>query len=413
MRILIWGCGNVGHLLESYLRKCYTDLEVLGFIDRDMEKQLQHPHCFAPEHAARMFRRGLFDAVVVGVAWEIRQEVSAAIQDLGMVEWSTMGISYTPAETLAERTYRTEDGRVKIHEVANLHGIVDQSHGLVWLHKDGFIVDESFNYLMQPLRLQIDPCRLSHLWGGNNRTVVEDSVCVIYRYWAGENYWHFLFEAMDKVAVMESMGYDGKYLALDTRMARSFFSLSGVEDRRVLWVNDEDDLRQYVFRHAVCPQMINGAYESATHLCNWANSVAERVADGNALTAYPKRTFVKRIGKRKLLNCEDILKEFGFATIIPEELSIEEQIKHFRASTVAFSPHGAGSANCLFMRDGMHFIESFGRSYVNPCCMHAIHEKHLKYHMIVERTKGIASGDISDDYELDENVVRNVLESIC
>ena len=249
---------------------------------------------------------------------------------------------------------------------------------------------------------------------GDNETVVKDSVCIIYRYWAGENYWHFLFEAMDKVAIMESIGYDGKYMARDTEMARSFFALSGIEEDRVLWVDDKDDLRRYVFRHAVCPQMINRANESAEYLCSWANSVAERVADGKDLETYPKKIFLKRIGKRRLLNCEDVLREFGFVTIIPEEFSIEEQIQHFRACSIAFSPHGAGSANCIFMRDGTHFIESFGHSYINPCCMRAIHEKRLKYHMIVECNQAkIEHGDMCDDYSLQEEVMRSILESIC
>jgi len=70
----------------------------------------------------------------------------------------------------------------------------------------------------------------------------------------------------------------------------------------------------------------------------------------------PKRIFISRQGqdRRKIINFEevmDLLRDYGFESVRPEELSIEEQIRLFDQAEIIIGVFGAGLTGMIFAND--------------------------------------------------------------
>lgn len=61
----------------------------------------------------------------------------------------------------------------------------------------------------------------------------------------------------------------------------------------------------------------------------------------------------------------EVLAQYDFHTVHPEELSMPEQIELFRNAKVIVSPHGAGLANLIFCEDTT-LVEIFNQNYGTP-----------------------------------------------
>ncbi|MBQ8040146.1 MAG: glycosyltransferase family 61 protein, partial [Lachnospiraceae bacterium] len=180
--------------------------------------------------------------------------------------------------------------------------------------------------------------------------------------------------------LMEERGYRGKYVCFETDMLKPFLKLLNIDiASRIVWVK-EDVL--YHFENATIVRFTSDLWR-ATIINRMAKSLLSSLSF-EGTNDLPKRLFVKRIGIRKMLGAEEVLKKYDFKTIIPEELSVEEQIRYFYAADIVICPHGANSTNAIFMREGTSFIECFGKSYIAPCVCHASFVGNLNYRMLVE-----------------------------
>lgn len=218
---------------------------------------------------------------------------------------------------------------------------------------------------------------------------------------------------MDKLYIMEQNKFDGSYMLFDSEFARSFIALMGLGEDRIIWVNP---LCRHIFyiKELHCVESVYGmTAESAWALKGLSENIISRMQID--FEAYPKRIYVKRIGRRKLLGVESLLAKYQFCTIIPEELSLEEQIKYFHAADIVLSPHGANSTNCLYMRKGTHFIETCGKKYIQASWLRHLEIRGIHYHMIVEFGKGSSNPDIEDhaDYTVDLGLLELILQDTC
>ena len=71
-----------------------------------------------------------------------------------------------------------------------------------------------------------------------------------------------------------------------------------------------------------------------------------------SLSPGPGRIFIRRTGTRRLLlpeRSEAMLERCGFRTVVPDGLPAAEQIRLFSRARIVLSPHGANSANSLYM----------------------------------------------------------------
>ncbi|MBQ6395085.1 MAG: glycosyltransferase family 61 protein, partial [Atopobiaceae bacterium] len=120
----------------------------------------------------------------------------------------------------------------------------------------------------------------------------------------------------------------------------------------------------------------------------------------------------KRIGTRKRLGVDDVVEEFGFTTMIPEELSVVEQIRHFMCADIVLYPHGANSTNSLYMHPGSVFIEAFSKRWALPICVHTLALKDVDFFPLVETpiAKPVEPSVLAD-FHVDNTILRMMIRS--
>ena len=126
----------------------------------------------------------------------------------------------------------------------------------------------------------------------------------------------------------------------------------------------------------------------------------------------PKKIYVKRIGKRKLLGADDIIAEYGFTTMVPEDYSVKEQMALFYNADIVFCVHGANSTNCLYMHKDAVFIEAFSSYWMNRYNLYTITAAGIRYlpvnplEIVWKNTDGA-----SRDFEIPEALLRMTIEN--
>lgn len=208
-----------------------------------------------------------------------------------------------------------------------------------------------------------------------------------------DNYWHFTITVLGKIFTLEKNGFDGKYIIPNVSYIIELLELAGINKDKLIF-SDKDTIyrveKLYVFEYMrnFEDAYVNGDFISDDAIKTIRESILNHIDIKHISIKYPKRIFVSRIGTRKLImsdKIKDILKKYNFEVIIPEKLSVKEQIKYFYAADIVITPHGANSTNVLFMRPNTHFIELFGYNYITPYMLDVIRCNNLYYNMLVER----------------------------
>jgi capsular polysaccharide biosynthesis protein len=100
-------------------------------------------------------------------------------------------------------------------------------------------------------------------------------------------------------------------------------------------------------------------------------------------TAGPAWIYLKRTGKRKLLNeaeIEDYLFSLGFETVSCDNISVSMQAGIFNNADIVIGPHGAAFTNIVFCKPGTKIIEFFSPKWINPCYWTVCCEMGLAYY---------------------------------
>ena len=228
----------------------------------------------------------------------------------------------------------------------------------------------------------------------------------------GTNYWHFTYETLDHVWLLERAGYRGNYLLHKSAFAGELLGLLGIDPGRVTWIEDLDSATPYEFETLVFTLLADDdRRNSAPVLLQMADHVINALPKADQ--PCPKRIFVKRVGTRKLRVSQRFLEKRGIETIVPEELSVAQQIRLFHQADLVLCPHGANSTNSLYMRPGAAFVETFPMGYVNPCCLETARVGGLRYFPVVETVERepVATADDLRDYEVRSDLLDMVLSN--
>lgn len=91
-----------------------------------------------------------------------------------------------------------------------------------------------------------------------------------------------------------------------------------------------------------------------------------------AKTEKIERLYISRksTANRRIINENqiiDLLKNFGFQSIVLESMSVIEQAALLTNAKVVIAPHGGGLTNIVFCQPGTKVIEIFSPNYVYPC----------------------------------------------
>ena len=234
--------------------------------------------------------------------------------------------------------------------------------------------------------------------------------CILTKKFAG-NYWHFTYQCVDSVWLLEKAGYKGFYIIPNYSFCSEILSMLNIAPERIITLDKFAHNKEYIFEEVFCV-MFSGirirGYDAMV-LSQIAEYIKEKLPEDPLL---PKKIYVKRIGKRKLLGADELLAQYGFATIVPEDYSVQEQMKLFYNADIVFCVHGANSTNCLYMRKGTVFIEAFSSYWINRCNLYTLAASGIKYLPVSPlETVFINIDGISKDFEIPEVLLRMTIQN--
>ena len=411
--IALWGYGYYGKDVELSILKLHTDeFRITAIFDihfEELNQSAPRHNILDPSKIGEYYRAGLFDAVKITVYDEDQNAlISAQLKLLGIPEIDEeMAMSnrilfrepdYFPQGQVDFCWQEREGYRFSVLRNMRM-SFVRNSDTIFIFDRDGFILSSIWknqHFSEGPyLRMFIPP-------ETEEAVFLPGEWCFLGRVWT-TNYWHFTYECMDQIWLLEKAGYSGRYILPKQKFVTELTALLGVEPERIFWREDFDHGMVYQFETLVNTELLlDKRRNSAPVLLEMAGDILRHLEPGER--RYPRRIFVKRIGTRRLIlykETEKLLKDLGFETIVPEDLTAAEQILYFNRADIVISPHGANSTNSLYMRPGTAFIETFPFNFVNACCLDTSYYGRLNYLQVIE-PHGEAGGpkDMFRDYRI-------------
>jgi capsular polysaccharide biosynthesis protein len=130
-----------------------------------------------------------------------------------------------------------------------------------------------------------------------------------------------------------------------------------------------------------------------------------------------KRFYINR-HHRRLKNEEEVqsyLKSIGYVIINLEDLTVDDQVYLFNNATEIVGFHGAGLANLLFCNSNTRVFEIVDRdcvypSYIDGLVVPGVKATRTYFHMVAYMKNMPYTVIESDDYFLDMNVLRSVIQ---
>ena len=388
MKIALWGYGRTGRRFREKLESAgQGEFELTAIFDRNwkaMEGRGDVP-VLDPERMPAMYEAGVFRAVIITVAAiAARREMEAWLRARGVpCREMWMPESFASAEELfGAKPTVSRDGAPDYERfpVRGAYLSFDSERRSFYVFSRDGRIDGDFWHSYQ-LEEHPEFCTYRPDFDANPPETLAGEYCLLNRCWC-ENYWHFLFECLDRVVLMEEAGYRGKYIIPKASFAAPLLSLLGIgQDRCVATTLLQPD-RIYAPETLWEIHPRYGAVDTGAVLARAGERIAAAAGEGSR--EYPERIFVRRVKGRALHLPEGLAEKYGFVTVVPEELTVEEQIRYFRHARIVLSPHGANTANCLFMRPGSVLVETFPFNYINPCCLHVCAAKGIRYLEVTE-----------------------------
>ncbi len=195
------------------------------------------------------------------------------------------------------------------------------------------------------------------------------------------NFWHWTTESLPKLLALESLGYTGPYIVpRNSPVVHESLDLHGIAAERRLPGGP-----RYRVRRLVLPPRLSGFLlpENLPLTAFLRDQILSRVGT----LPGSKRCYIRRIGRRRILNepqMLELLDEFGFETMVPEDLTLAEQWRYMTNCACSLMPHGANNTLTLTQPPGSAFIEFFSNRYINYSSLYSIRLLRLRYLPLVE-----------------------------
>ena len=412
IRIAAWGYGIYGRRMTAAVDSYWKDeIGITRIYDRRYsELKGEDPRLADPAGIAEDYRNGLFSSVLISVGTD-SGEIQDRLKECGIPVFRlTRPELYHPAADFE----REENPEIAVKQPGyeysvfrNLCGTVSMapSSGIMYLFDEaGRALEDHWDSRRTAAYLthQYDiPLRIDRPLPAVER--MPGDWCILAKLWS-PNYWHFTFEGMDCVQLLEEAGFTGTYVINNAPYNRELMLLYGIGGNRIRTLNDFELGKAYSFERVFYPRLVR--YDR-----RFSAPVLERLAERMRakLTLdrehYPARLFVERTGTRKLLNSRTFTEPYGFTAIDPDRYSVREQLQFFFNADIVLTPHGANSANSLYMRPGTVFIETFSSKWVQYCCIDVLHRRGVFYLPVVQgpvRPHAGCAMDMFEDYSMPE-----------
>jgi capsular polysaccharide biosynthesis protein len=193
-----------------------------------------------------------------------------------------------------------------------------------------------------------------------NTAVINMQTCSLLSAW--NHFGHFIPEHLLKVYYIQKEFdvNDIQYVIepQTPQWKKQLLGLAGINEKNILeWTG-----QSLKFKKLIVPDYPEISQEGF----NWINSLFPATSMANPiLKLYLSR---QNFSSRYIINATEVEKELvseGFDIVVPEELSLHEQVTLFRSARVIAGPNGSAFTNQIFMSPGSHILEFFGSNRVH------------------------------------------------
>lgn len=162
------------------------------------------------------------------------------------------------------------------------------------------------------------------------------------------------------------------------------------------------EYRQYMhFRSFILPLYIYDMYESL--FPNLAQIPAEK-------KLFLTRPAASNRNIENLHEVEEIFESFGYEIILPDALSLKEQMQLFASAKIIASMHGSGLNNALFAKKGIKVLEIFSQYYHDCNPQFTLLARQCDYHYIVGQTRDISMHPQQENVYLPPHKLKRALQ---
>lgn len=186
-----------------------------------------------------------------------------------------------------------------------------------------------------------------------------------------DNIWHFLFDSLPKIKLIEDAGMsldDFEHILIDSfkmpYVAEALNKL-GIDRKKVI----ESEERPFISTDEITYVTLGCLLPPDPWVLHWLRSIFLPDTPPSAAT---RKIFISRAGatRRRLHSEETIVKRLkanGFEAVALEDLSFCEQVKLMSEAKAVVASHGAGLTNVTWCPPGTKVVELFSAEYVNVC----------------------------------------------
>lgn len=382
MKIAIWGYGKYGRrMFDSMTRLCSEEFKVVRVYDSAYRK-LQYTEgepvlqIHNPEELPEDYNMGLFEKVLLCFLWgevlmgprKFLRKYSIPELHLGCEDDFYSAFCFEQGD----RPFDIQQHGYSFCVLKNIYGAMAnyESNELLYLFDhEGKVLKEHWEHwnAFKAPHIYDYPFALKN--SKAEKILFKGQYCILTKQ-SASNYWHFIYQCLDVVWLLENAGYQGKYVVPNQSFCTELLQMLDINPERIIPLRLFEHNKIYIFEEVFCLAFSVGEEEYGTSvLVQLAEEIKKKLPVNPLL---PKKIYIKRIGRRKLLGAEKIIAAHGFTTIIPENYSVQEQMTLFYNADVVFCEHGANSANCLYMRKDTVFIEAFSSYWMNRCNLYTI-----------------------------------------
>jgi len=228
------------------------------------------------------------------------------------------------------------------------------------LFKECFVVNEQglmYDEINEPMGQEISLVH-SHL----SIPKPERTGCVCAVLPSSNNYFHWMFETLPRIKMLEGQGYDN--LIVDLSKTFKAESISKLSKKQVI---DSSKTQHLVVDKLLCPTMPCKTGHPTKEVCDYLREHFLPKEKGKKRRIYISRS---KASKRKVVNevnLIDFLERHWIETVELEGLSVSEQAKIFSEAELVIGLHGAGLTNLVFCDKKTRVIELFNPNYLNKC----------------------------------------------
>lgn len=184
---------------------------------------------------------------------------------------------------------------------------------------------------------------------------------------AANNYYHWLLEELPRLLLAHELTKFDKTLLTENAFTESVLRCLEIDVPRV----PVSAISHYWADQLIVPTYLAPTGFQSPKTVQLLSGFARRYAPEDDQIRSEKIYVSRRLAKRRTVKNEsrlmDELQRRGFQEVILESLTLQEQMRIFRAARFVVAPHGAGLANLAFCQPGSKVIELFNNGYVHHC----------------------------------------------